>query len=38
VFVLLHKLFSAQPISELKKAALEDHGVSADEFQVSDKT
>ncbi|GFG31542.1 hypothetical protein Cfor_09198 [Coptotermes formosanus] len=33
VFVLLHKLFSAQPISELKKAALGDHGVSADEFQ-----
>jgi hypothetical protein len=35
VFVLLHKLFSAQPISELKKAALGDHGVSTDEFQVS---
>jgi len=35
VFVLLHKLFSAQPISELKKAAVGDHGVSPDEFQVS---
>jgi len=35
VFVLLHKLFSVQPISELKKAAIGDHGVSADEFQVS---
>jgi len=33
VFVLLHKLFSAQPISELKKAAIGDHGVSTDEFQ-----
>jgi hypothetical protein len=35
VFVLLHKLFSLQPISELKKAALEDQGVTADEFHVS---
>jgi hypothetical protein len=35
VFVLLHKLFSAQPISELKKAAVGDHAVSTDEFQVS---
>jgi dipeptidyl-peptidase-3 len=37
VFVLLHKLFSAQPIAELKKAAVGDHGVSTDEFQVSGK-
>jgi hypothetical protein len=36
VFVLLHKLFSLQPLSELKKAALGDQGVTPDEFQVSD--
>jgi len=35
VFVLLHKLFSAQPICELKKSAIGDYGVSTDEFQVS---
>lgn len=33
VFVLLHKLFSVQPPSELKKAVLGDKGVTPDEFQ-----
>jgi hypothetical protein len=37
VFVLVHKLFSLQPLSELKKAALGDQRVTADEFQVSGK-
>jgi hypothetical protein len=36
VFVLLHKLFSAQPVSELKKSVLGDQVVTGDEFQVSD--
>jgi hypothetical protein len=36
VFVLLRKLFSAQPVSELKKAALGDQAVTVDEFQVGD--
>lgn len=36
VFVLLRKLFSAQPISELKKSLLQDQVVTVDEFQVSD--
>jgi dipeptidyl-peptidase-3 len=35
VFVLLHKLFSAQPLSDLKKAALGLQAATADEFQVS---
>ncbi|KDR10566.1 dipeptidyl peptidase 3 [Zootermopsis nevadensis] len=33
VFVLLRKLFSAQPISELKKSLLQDQVVTVDEFQ-----
>ncbi|XP_069681962.1 dipeptidyl peptidase 3 isoform X1 [Periplaneta americana] len=33
LFALLRKLFSAQPIAELKKAALEDKNATADEFQ-----
>jgi hypothetical protein len=35
VFVLLHKLFSLQPLSDLKKVALADQAATADEFQVS---
>jgi hypothetical protein len=35
VFVLLRKLFSAQPVSELKKSALGDQAVTVDEFQAS---
>ncbi|KAJ9591568.1 hypothetical protein L9F63_001922, partial [Diploptera punctata] len=33
IFVLLYKLFSAQPVEELKKAALDGGDVSPDEFQ-----
>lgn len=33
IFVLLHKLFSAQPIEELKKTVVDGGDVSPDEFQ-----
>ncbi|PSN36117.1 Dipeptidyl peptidase 3 [Blattella germanica] len=33
IFILLHKLYSAQPIKELEKASIDGEGVTADEFK-----